>query len=170
MLRKKTKHMKLLISLKVNGQTHDLAIAPHHTLLGVLREEVGLTGTKRGCDDGDCGTCTVLIDGNPITSCMLLAVDAQEKEITTIEGLAVNGQLHPVQQAFIDHGGLQCGFCTPGVILTAKYLLEQDPAPTDEQIRLGLAGNLCRCTGYVLILEAISASRDGKMQKAEATR
>ena len=160
--------MKLLISLNVNGQTHDLAVAPNRTLLEVLREAVWLTGTKRGCDDGDCGACTVLIDGNPITSCMLLAIDAQGKEITTIEGIAVNGILHPVQQAFIDHGGLQCGFCTPGVILTAKYLLEQEPTPTDEEIRVGLAGNLCRCTGYVQILEAVSAVRDGKSIEAEA--
>ena len=129
----------------------------------MLREDVGLTGTKRGCDDGDCGACTVLVDGAPITSCMMLAVDAQGKAITTIEGLAVNGKLHPLQRAFIDHGALQCGFCTPGMILTAKYLLDENPHPTDEEIREGLAGNLCRCTGYVQILEAVEACRDGKV-------
>ncbi len=155
--------MKLLVSLNVNGQSYDLALAPHRTLLDVLREDVGLTGTKRGCDDGDCGACTVLVDGAPITSCMMLAVDAQGKAITTIEGLAVNGKLHPLQRAFIDHGALQCGFCTPGMILTAKYLLDENPHPTDEEIREGLAGNLCRCTGYVQILEAVEACRDGKV-------
>jgi len=155
--------MKLLVSLNVNGQSYDLALAPHRTLLDVLREDVGLTGTKRGCDGGDCGACTVLIDGAPITSCMMLAVDAQGKAITTIEGLAANGKLHPLQRAFIDHGALQCGFCTPGMILTAKYLLDENPHPTDEEIRVGLAGNLCRCTGYLQILEAVAACRDGKV-------
>ena len=155
--------MKLLVSLNVNGQSYDLALAPHRTLLDVLREDVGLTGTKRGCDDGDCGACTVLVDGAPITSCMMLAVDAQGKAITTIEGLAASGKLHPLQRAFIDHGALQCGFCTPGMILTAKYLLDENPHLTDEEIREGLAGNLCRCTGYVQILEAVAACRDGKV-------
>ena len=155
--------MKLLVSLNVNGQSYDLALAPHRTLLDVLREDVGLTGTKRGCDDGDCGACTVLVDGAPITSCMMLAVDAQGKAITTIEGLSANGKLHPLQRAFIDHGALQCGFCTPGMILTAKYLLDENPHLTDEEIREGLAGNLCRCTGYVQILEAVEACRDGKV-------
>lgn len=154
--------MKLLLSLNVNGQQYDLAVAPHRTLLEVLREDLDLTGTKMGCGDGDCGACTVLLDGAPITSCMMLAVDARGKEITTIEGLAVNGQLHPMQQAFIDYGALQCGFCTPGMILTAAHLLEENPNPTDEEIRIGLAGNLCRCTGYVQILEAVAACRDGK--------
>jgi carbon-monoxide dehydrogenase small subunit len=155
--------MKLLVSLNVNGQSYDLALAPHRTLLDVLREDVGLTGTKRGCDGGDCGACTVLIDGAPITSCMMLAVDAQGKAITTIEGLAANGKLHPLQRAFIDHGALQCGFCTPGMILTAKYLLDENPHLTDEEIRAGLAGNLCRCTGYLQILDAVAACRDSKV-------
>lgn len=153
--------MKLLLSLNVNGQTYDVAAAPHRTLLEVLREDIGLSGTKRGCDDGDCGSCTVLVDGAPVTSCMMLAMDAQDKAITTIEGLAVDGRLHPVQQAFIDHGALQCGFCTPGMILTAKYLLENNPNLSDEDIRAGLAGNLCRCTGYVQILHAVESCRDG---------
>ena len=151
--------MKLLVSLNVNGQTYDLAVAPQRTLLAVLRENVRLTGTKCGCDDGDCGACTVLLDGVPVTSCLVLAVDGQDKAITTIEGLAVDGELHPLQQAFIDYGALQCGFCTPGLILAAKYLLEQNPNPTDEEIRFGLAGNLCRCTGYVQVLEAVAACR-----------
>lgn len=162
--------MKSLISLNVNGQQFDFAVAPHRTLLEVLREELDLTGTKMGCGDGDCGTCTVLLDGVPITSCMMLAMDARGKEITTIEGLAVNGQLRPLQQAFIDHGALQCGFCTPGMILTSEYLLAQNPNLTDEEIRIGLAGNLCRCTGYVQILEAVAACRDGKQGDAEETR
>jgi carbon-monoxide dehydrogenase small subunit len=160
--------MKRLISLNVNGQTYDLAAAPHRTLLDVLRDDIGLTGSKRGCDDGDCGSCTVLFDGVPVTSCMVLAVDAQGKTITTIEGLAVNGQLHPLQQAFIDYGALQCGFCTPGMILTAKFLLDQNPPPTDQEIRVGLAGNLCRCTGYVQILEAVMACRDQIIAKEAA--
>lgn len=155
--------MKLLLSLNVNRQTYDLAVAPHRTLLEVLRDDIGLTGTKCGCDDGDCGACTVLVDGAPITSCLMLAVDAPGKTITTIEGLAADAQLHPLQHAFIDHGALQCGFCTPGMILTAKYLLEQNPRLTDDEIRAGLAGNLCRCTGYVQILEAVSACRDGEV-------
>jgi aerobic carbon-monoxide dehydrogenase small subunit len=155
--------MKLLVSLNVNGQSYDLAVAPQRTLLDVLREDTGLTGTKRGCDGGDCGACTVLVDGAPITSCMMLAVDAQGKTITTIEGLAENGKLHPLQRAFIEHGALQCGFCTPGMILTAKYLLDENPQLTDDEIRAGLAGNLCRCTGYLQILEAVEACRDGKV-------
>jgi aerobic carbon-monoxide dehydrogenase small subunit len=159
--------MKLFLSLNVNGQIHDLAVAPHRTLLEVLRDDIGLIGTKRGCDDGDCGACTVLADGAPITSCMVLAVDAQGKAITTIEGLAVDGQLHPLQRAFIEHGALQCGFCTPGMILMAKYLLDQNPPLTDEEIRAGLAGNLCRCTGYVQILEAVAACRDGKVAASQ---
>jgi carbon-monoxide dehydrogenase small subunit len=160
--------MKRLISLNVNGQSYDLASAPHRTLLEILREDIGLTGTKRGCDEGDCGACTVLLDGEPILSCMMLAVDAQNKEIITIEGLAVDGQLHPVQQAFIDDGALQCGFCTPGMILTSTYLLEQNPNLTDEDIRQGLAGNLCRCTGYVQILQAVATCRDGSSAATEA--
>jgi carbon-monoxide dehydrogenase small subunit len=160
--------MKRLISLNVNGQSYDLASAPHRTLLEILREDIGLTGTKRGCDEGDCGACTVLLDGEPILSCMMLAVDAQNKEIITIEGLAVDGQLHPVQQAFIDDGALQCGFCTPGMILTSTYLLEQNPNLTDEDIRQGLAGNLCRCTGYVQILQAVATVRDGSSAATEA--
>ncbi len=152
--------MKIRITLNVNGQTYDLVTAPHRTLIDVLRTDLGLFGTKLGCDDGDCGACTVLIDGDPITSCMVLAVDAQSKFITTIEGLAEDGKLHPIQQKFIDHGALQCGFCTPGMILTAKNLIEQNPSITNEEIRSGLAGNLCRCTGYVQILAAVEAFRD----------
>ena len=161
--------MKRLLSLNVNGQSYDLAVAPHRTLLEVLREDIGLTGTKRGCDEGDCGACTILIDDIPVNSCMMLAVDAHEKQITTIEGLAVNGKLHPLQQAFIDHGALQCCFCTPGMILTAKYVLETNPQATDEEIRVGLAGNLCRCTGYVHILEAVGACRDANLDSAKET-
>ncbi|MCC6187558.1 MAG: (2Fe-2S)-binding protein [Anaerolineales bacterium] len=154
---------KLMLSLAVNGQVYDVAAFPHRTLLEVLRDDIGLTGTKRGCDDGDCGACTVLLDGLPVTSCLVLAVDAVEKTITTIEGLATAGQLHPMQQAFIEHGALQCGFCTPGLIVTAKQLLEEKPDSSDEEIRAGLAGNLCRCTGYVQILAAVAACRDGQL-------
>ena len=159
--------MKRLLSLSVNGQSYDLATAPHRTLLDVLRDDIGLTGSKRGCDEGECGACSVLLDGEPVLSCLMLAVDTVDKEILTIEGLAVDGQLHPIQQAFIDYGALQCGFCTPGMIITATYLLERYPNPTDEEIRLGLAGNLCRCTGYVQILQAVAACRAGSAAVAE---
>jgi carbon-monoxide dehydrogenase small subunit len=161
------KRMKRLLTLNVNGQSYDLAISPNRTLLEVLREDIGLTGTKRGCNEGDCGACTVLLNDEPVPSCMILAVDAHDQEIITIEGLAVDGLLHPVQQAFIDHGALQCGFCTPGMILTAVYLLDQNPNLSDEEIRSGLAGNLCRCTGYVQILEAVAACRDDRFAATE---
>ena len=152
--------MKQLINLKVNGEVYDLAVEPYWSLLDVIRDKVGLTGTKKGCDEGDCGACTVLMDGKPVTSCMVLAVDARDRDILTIEGLAQNGQLHPIQQAFIDYGAVQCGFCTPGVILMAKAFLEETPHPTEIEIREAIAGNLCRCTGYVKIVEAIMAAAE----------
>jgi aerobic carbon-monoxide dehydrogenase small subunit len=150
--------MKQVIRLKVNGDMYEVAVEPWRTLLEVLREEVGLTGTKRGCDEGDCGACTVLMNGKSVPSCITLAIEAQGKEITTIEGLAQGEKLHPLQEAFVQHGGLQCGFCTPGMILSAKALLDKNPKPTEEEIKFGIAGNLCRCTGYIKIIESIQAA------------
>ena len=149
--------MKQIIELEVNGETYEVAIEPHRTLLEVLREQLNLFGTKKGCDEGTCGSCTVLIDGKPMLSCITLALDAKGKAITTIEGVAKNGVLDPVQKAFIDHGAIQCGFCTPGMIITAKSLLEKNPKPTEREIKEAISGNLCRCTGYVKIIEAIKA-------------
>lgn len=152
--------MKRVIGLSVNGESHEVAIEPNRTLVKVLRQGLGLTGTKQGCDDGACGCCTVIMDGRPVLSCLVLATDAQGKEILTIEGLAANGHLHPLQLAFIEHGAIQCGFCTPGMILSAKALLDEDPEPTPEKVKIGMSGNLCRCTGYVKITQAIlSASK-----------
>lgn len=150
--------MKRLVQLRVNGEEYEVAVEPHHTLLRVLREELGLTGAKRGCDQGECGACTVLMDGVPVPSCLILAVQAQGKEITTIEGLAQEGELHPLQQAFMEHFGFQCGFCTSGMILTAKALLDRNPHPTEDEIKEAIAGVICRCTGYVQIIEAIQAA------------
>jgi carbon-monoxide dehydrogenase small subunit len=143
---------------RINGEDYELAVDPRRTLLEVLREEVGLTGTKKGCDEGDCGACTVIIDGKAVTSCLVLAVEAQGKEILTIEGLAEDGELHPVQKAFVEYGAIQCGFCTPGMVMSAKALLDGKPHPTEEEVRAGIAGNLCRCTGYAKIVEAILAT------------
>lgn len=145
------------ITLTVNGERRELSVAVHRTLLDVLRNDLELRGANRGCDSGDCGACTVLMNGKAITSCMVLAVDADGAEITTIEGLARDGRLHPLQQAFVEHGAVQCGFCTPGMILTAVALLEENPHPTEAEVRAGLAGNLCRCTGYAKIVEAVLA-------------
>jgi len=145
------------IELKVNHGIHHLEIEAHRTLLEVLREELGLMGTKEGCGKGDCGACTVLLDGEPVYSCITLAIEAQGKEICTIEGLAEGDQLDPIQQAFVDHWALQCGFCTPGMIMSAKSLLEKNPAPTQTEIKRAISGVLCRCTGYVKIVEAIEA-------------
>lgn len=152
--------MKSLIDLKVNGQNYEVAVDTRRTLLEVLREELGFTGTKNGCDQGECGTCTVLLDGKPVHSCLTLAVGIQGKEVTTIEGLAKGDELHPLQQAFVDHGAIQCGFCTPGMILTGKALLEKNHSATEDEIRRAISGNLCRCTGYVKIVEAIKAVAD----------
>jgi carbon-monoxide dehydrogenase small subunit len=147
--------VKRAIELNINGDTHDLLVAPNLTLLEVLREKLGLMGTKRGCDLGACGACTVLIDGEAYLSCLMLAVDAVGKAIMTIEGLAAGGDLHPLQRAFIDQGALQCGFCTPGMILTAEAILNEDENPSEDLIKKKLAGNLCRCTGYKKIVEAV---------------
>ncbi len=145
------------LTFHVNGHAYQIAAHPSERLLDVLRDRLGLTGTKEGCGTGQCGACTVLVDGRAVNSCLLLAADAAGKEITTIEGLAPPGKLHPLQQAFLDHGAVQCGFCTPGMILSAKALLDENPAPSEEEIKRGLAGNLCRCTGYRKIFEAVSS-------------
>jgi aerobic carbon-monoxide dehydrogenase small subunit len=146
---------KQLLSLTVNGNEIDVAVTPNATLLEVLRDELGFTGVKEGCSEGVCGACTVLMDGAPVRSCLTLALEAEGASITTIEGLATGGGLHPIQQAFIDRGAVQCGFCTPGMILSSKALLDRSPHPTDEEIKNALAGNFCRCTGYKKILEAV---------------
>lgn len=148
---------KQLVELKVNGESREVLVEPRTTLLQVLREDLGLTGTKQGCNTGDCGACTVLIDNYPVLSCLTLAIEAQGKEILTIEGLNQQGGLHPLQQSFIDHYAVQCGFCTPGMILSAKALLDRNSHPTEEEVREAISGNLCRCTGYVKIVEAILA-------------
>jgi carbon-monoxide dehydrogenase small subunit len=146
---------KTLLRLRVNGEDHDVAAAPHKTLLEVLREEMSLTGTKHGCELGECGTCTVLVDGEPVLSCLALPIELEGREITTIEGMASPGRLHPLQQAFAELGAAQCGYCTPGMLLTAAALLARNPEPARDEIREALAGNLCRCTGYTKILDAV---------------
>ena len=149
----------------VNGQQHEVIIEPHMLLIDVLRDKLGLTGTKYACGGGDCGACTVLIDGRPSFSCLTLAVTAKGKSILTIEGVADGNELGPIQQAFVDQGAVQCGFCTPGMILATKALLDENPQPTRDEIKTALAGNLCRCTGYVKIVDAVEAAaaamRDG---------
>ena len=144
------------LSFRVNGEQQDLLIRPWHTLLEVLREHLGLTGTKRSCQEGQCGSCTVLIDGTPVNSCLYLAVEAQDRDILTIEGLGRgDGGLHPIQRAFVEKGAVQCGFCTPGLILATKSLLDENPTPSEDEIRNAIVGHLCRCTGYFQIVEAI---------------
>ncbi len=147
--------MKQLIALNVNGESYEIAVEPRLTLLDALRDALGLIGAKRGCDLGNCGSCTVLMDKKPVLACLTLAVEAQGKDILTIEGLAENGQLHPLQQAFIDYAALQCGFCTPGMLMSAKALLDSNPQPTEEEVKEAISGNLCRCTGYANIVEAV---------------
>ncbi|MBF8287789.1 MAG: (2Fe-2S)-binding protein [Candidatus Rokubacteria bacterium] len=147
--------MKTQLTLKVNGETRDVIVPVHKTLLEVLREDLNLTGTKHGCELGECGTCTVLVDGVPVLSCLALPVELQGREIKTVEGMAENGRLHPLQQAFAELGAAQCGYCTPGILLTAEALLAGNTAPTRDEVREALAGNLCRCTGYTKILEAV---------------
>ncbi|MDD3654339.1 MAG: (2Fe-2S)-binding protein [Desulfotomaculaceae bacterium] len=153
--------MKQLIELEINGRAYEIPINPRDLLVDVIRKKVGLTGTKKGCGQGDCGACTVLIDGEPVLSCITLAIACQGKKITTIEGLAAaDGKLHPIQQSFVDHGAVQCGFCTPGMILTSKALLDKNPKPSEDEIKRGIAGNICRCTGYKKIVEAVSAASE----------
>ena len=152
--------MKDVLKLKVNGEWRELLAEPSRTLLQVLREDLSLTGAKEVCLLGSCGACTVLVEGKPVLSCLTLAASCRGKEITTIEGLMEEGELHPLQQAFIDKGAVQCGYCTPGMIMTGKALLDETPNPTEEEAREAIAGNLCRCTGYQQIVEAIVAAPD----------
>jgi len=158
--------MTQVIRMTVNGQPVELAVEPYRTVLDVLRDDLELTGAKKGCDRGDCGACTVLLDGKPVTSCMILAVQADGCRITTIEGLRTDSKLHPLQQAFVDYGAVQCGFCTPGMVLSAVALLEENPQPSEAQVREAIAGNLCRCTGYAKIVDAVlSVTRSGEVSR-----
>jgi len=143
------------ISLNINGETYPVVVKSHDTLVRVLREQLGLTGTKIGCGNGECGACTVLFDGAPVNSCMMLAVEAQGHRIETVEGLSQGGDLHPLQKAFVEHNAVQCGFCTSGMLMSAKALLERNSHPTEQEVREALVGNLCRCTGYIRIVDAV---------------
>ena len=146
------------IKVTVNGESYELDVPAHRTLLDFLRKDLELMGTKSGCETGDCGACTVLLDGRPINSCLVLAVEADGKDVLTVEGLAHGLELHPLQEAFIEHGAVQCGYCTPGMLLSAKALLDEIPRPTEEEVKEALAGNLCRCTGYYNIVNAVMAA------------
>jgi aerobic-type carbon monoxide dehydrogenase small subunit (CoxS/CutS family) len=148
---------KTALTLNVNRETYDLVSYPNRTLLEVLRDDLHLTGTKEGCGEGVCGSCTVLVNGTPVRSCLTLAVAVQGKEITTIEGLSTGEKLHPVQEAFVNHHAIQCGFCSPGMILTSYALLAENPNPTEKEIRRAISGNVCRCTGYAKIVEAVKS-------------
>ena len=153
---------KRLLRLRVNGETKEVASEVSKTLLEVLREDLALTGTKHGCELGECGTCAVLVDGAPVLSCLMLGIEAENSEIVTVEGMAQNGKPHPLQKAFADLGAAQCGYCIPGILLTAKALLDESPHPTRQEIREALSGNLCRCTGYTKILQAVElAAKEG---------
>ncbi len=151
----KIEQKKLSITLNVNEKDYTIEVKPHWTLLQVIRNQIGLTGTKYGCGTGECGACTVIIDGKPMTSCLVLAPQAEGKKILTIEGLAKEGELHPLQKTFIEQGAIQCGYCIPGMILTAKSFLDKNPSPTEDEVRKAIDGNLCRCTGYVKQVKAI---------------
>ncbi len=158
--------MNRLVSMTVNGEARELAVAPNRTLLDALRNEGSLTGTKKGCDVGDCGACTVIMDGRPVNACLVLAIEAEGATIETIEGLQPSyDQPHLLQQKFMEHGGAQCGFCTPGIIMMAKALLDENPDPSEDEIRFALAGNICRCTGYTKIIDAVRATAE-ELRKA----
>ena len=152
--------MKKPLQLTVNGDVRQILVEPYYSLLDTLRDELHLTGTKKGCDEGDCGACTVMLNAKPVTSCMVLAHSAHDSQVTTVEGLASQEELHPVQQAFAEHGGLQCGFCTPGLLMSAVGLLERNPSPSAEEVRFAIGGNLCRCTGYSKVVESILAAAE----------
>jgi aerobic carbon-monoxide dehydrogenase small subunit len=160
------------ITLSVNGRTHDAMVQPHESLLHLLRDQLGLTGTKEGCSTGYCGACTVLVDGAPVNACLYFAVDADRRDVTTIEGLAcADGALHPLQRAFVEGGALQCGFCTPGMIMSSAALLAKNPCPTEADVRAALAGNICRCTGYQSIAQAVTiAAQQLRDQGAEGEK
>jgi carbon-monoxide dehydrogenase small subunit len=158
------------ITLTVNGQACTIEVQPHHTLLEVLRDELGLTGTKECCAEGECGACTVILDGDVVDSCLVLGVEADGSSVQTIEGLAADGKLSPLQQAFLDHGAVQCGFCIPGMIMSAKYLLDTNPNPTEAEIKEGLAGNLCRCAGYSRIIAAVKGAAKAQEQVGSGTK
>ncbi len=162
--------MKQTLELKVNGQLYEVFVEPWRTLAEVLRGELGLTGLKVSCNTGNCGSCTVLINGKAVKSCLMLAPQAKEREILTIEGLATDKGLHPLQEAFIEHFAVQCGYCTPGMILKAKALLDENPYATEDEIRASLSGNLCRCTGYVKIVEAIMAAQEKINQASQVKK
>ena len=149
---------KTVLRMKVNGRPMEIAVRPTWTLLRVLREELRLTGTKKGCEQGDCGACVVVMNGKTVNSCLVLALQAESKEIETIEGLGTADHLHPLQKSFIEHGAVQCGFCTPGMLMSAQVLLKENPEPTQEEIKMGISGNLCRCTGYTKIIKAIESA------------
>lgn len=153
--------MKKIITLDVNNEQYEVAVEPNQTLLDTLRYQLGLTGTKKGCEVGDCGACTVIMDGVAVNSCLVLAMQAEGRKITTIEGLETKEGMHPLQTAFVEKGAIQCGFCTSGMILSARILLDKNPEPTEKEIREGIAGNLCRCTGYQKIVEAVQSAADG---------
>mgnify|MGYP002881884587 FL=1 len=150
--------MKKPLQLNVNGEGKQILVEPYSSLLDTLRDDIRLTGTKKGCDEGDCGACTVFLNGKPVTSCMVLAHSAHDADVITIEGLGNLDDIHPVQQAFVDYGGLQCGFCIPGLIMSATAFLKENPDPTEEEVRFGIGGNLCRCTGYSKVVEAVLAA------------
>jgi len=158
---------RYLITLNVNGDEHNVLVKGNAILTNVLRDQLDLTGTKKGCELGDCGSCTVLLDGKPVDSCLVLAVEADGREITTIEGVAANNELDAIQQSMINHAAVQCGYCTPGMVLSAKALLTHNPHPTEPEVREAIAGNLCRCTGYVHIVEAVLAASQGRLVPAE---
>ncbi len=147
-------------TLNVNGRSHTLSVRPDETLMDALRDRLNLTGTKEGCAEGDCGACTIQVDGRAVNACLLLAADAEGREIRTIEGLAQNGELSALQRAFVENGGIQCGFCIPGMLMSADALLQKNPKPTDREIREALAGNLCRCTGYIKIFQSVRAAAE----------
>jgi carbon-monoxide dehydrogenase small subunit len=154
------------LQLTVNGQERQLYVQPYYSLLDTLRDEMQLTGTKKGCDEGDCGACTVILNGKPVTSCLVLAHSAHGAEVTTVEGLATPESLHPVQQAFVERGGLQCGFCTPGLIMAAVGLLQENPQPNEEEVKFAIGGNLCRCTGYTKVVEAIMLAAENMREQS----
>jgi len=153
----KENKMKRLINITVNQKKYELAVDSNMTLADMLREELKLTGTKKGCGLGECGACTVILDGKPVSSCLVLAIEADNRDVVTIEGVETENGLHPIQQAFVDHGAIQCGFCTPGMVLSSKALLDQNPHPDEQDIRKAISGNLCRCTGYQKIVEAVQS-------------